>query len=87
MFIPLAMVGLYVLGVVWCCQVIRRFREDVQEIRQVKEGTRTGAIILIWVLTAIIAILLIRYSLTAMHEIASWIRLFAASSPQSIMSA
>jgi len=84
MFIQLAMVGLYVLGVGWCCQVIRRFREDVQEIRQGREGARRGAIIFIWVLTAIIAIILARYSITAMHE---WIRLFTASSPHSIISA
>lgn len=81
MFFPLAMVGLYVLGVGWCCQVIRRFREDVREIRELKEGVRTGAIIFIWILTAIIAIILIRYSFTAMHEVASWFRLFAMIDP------
>ena len=77
MFFTLAMVGLYVLGVVWCYQVIRRFREDVQEIREVKEGARRGAIIFIWVLTVIIAIVLIRYSLAIVYEIASWVRLFS----------
>ena len=76
MFFTLAIVGLYVLGVVWCYQVIRRFREDVQEIREVKEGARRGAIIFVWVLTIIIAAVLIRYSVAIMYEIASWVRLF-----------
>ena len=79
MFFTLAVVGLYVLGVVWCYQVIRRFREDVQEIREVKEAARRGAIIFIWALTVIIAIVLIRYGLAVMYGIASWFRLFGSA--------
>ena len=79
MFFTLAVVGLYALGVVWCYQVIRRFREDVQEIREVKEGARRGAIIFIWVLTVIIAIVLIRYGLAVMYGMASWFGLFGSA--------
>jgi len=79
MFFTLAVVGLYVLGVVWCYQVIGRFREDVQEIREVKEGARRGAIIFIWVLTVIIAVVLIGYGLAVMRQMASLFRVFGCA--------
>jgi len=76
MFLRLAIAGLYILGLVWCYHVIGRFREDLQEIREVKEITRTGAIIFIWIVTVIIAIVLIRYSFVIIENLVSFIRMF-----------
>ena len=69
MFRALAIVSLYVFGVWWCYEVISRFPKDIREIREVKEVVRTLAIIFVWALTVIIAILLIRYSLAVIEEI------------------
>jgi hypothetical protein len=63
---------LYILGLWWCYAVIRRFGQDVQEIREQKEYARTGAIIFIWALTVIIAILLVRYSFRIIDEVGAW---------------
>ena len=76
MFLRLALAGLYVLGLVWCYKVIGRFREDVQEIREVKEITRTAVIIFIWIITVIIGILLIMYSFVIIENLVSFIRMF-----------
>ncbi len=77
MFYVLALAGLYVLGLVWCYKVIGRFREDVQEIREVKEITRTAVIIFIWIITVIIGILLIRYSFVIIKGLVSFVHLFS----------
>ncbi len=77
MFYVLALAGLYILGLVWCYHVIGRFREDVKEIREVKEFTRTAVIIFIWILTVIIAIVLIRYSFVIIKNLFSLFHLFS----------
>ena len=77
MFYVLALAGLYVLGLVWCYKVIGRFREDVQEIREVKEITRTAVIIFIWIITVIIAIVLIKYSFVIIKGLVSLVHLFS----------
>lgn len=63
---------MYILGLWWCYVVIRRFRQDVQEIRKQKEFARTAAIIFIWALTVIIAIFLVRYSFKIIDEVGAW---------------
>ena len=77
MFYPLALAGLYIFGVLWCYEVIGRFRQDVQEIREVKEFTRKVAIIFIWAVTVIIALLLIKYSVVIIKGLVSLVRLFS----------
>jgi hypothetical protein len=77
MFYVLALAGLYVLGLVWCYEVIGRFREDIREIREVKEVTRKGAIIFIWIITVIIAIVLIKCSKVMIKEFVLFFHLFS----------
>ncbi len=77
MFHAFALVGLYILGLWWCYEVIGRFREDVKEIRELKEITRRAAIIFIWAITAIIAIVLIRYSFVIIENLFSFVHLFS----------
>jgi len=77
MFGAFALVGLYILGVWWCYEVIGRFREDVQEIRKVKEITRMAVIIFIWIITVIIGIVLIVYSFVIIKGLVSLVRLFS----------
>ena len=77
MFHAFALVGLYILGVWWCYEVIGRFREDIREIRELKGVTRKAVIIFIWILTGIIEIVLIRYSFVIINNLFSFVRLFS----------
>ena len=77
MFHGFALVGLYILGLWWCYEVIGRFREDIQEIRELKEITRKAAMIFIWAITVIIAIVLIVFSFVIIKNLFSFVRLFS----------
>ena len=70
MFGTILFIALYIFGLLWCCQVVRRFRDDVREIREMRDSARTGAIVFIWLLTVIIAIPLTWYGIAAVREIA-----------------
>jgi hypothetical protein len=74
MFGALALGVLYLFGLWWCYEVICRLREDIQEIRQVKQISHTVAILFVWVLTVIIAALLIRYGLVVIRTTVSFVR-------------
>jgi len=54
--------ALYILGAWWCYEVIARWRDDVKELREVKEITRKAVIIIVWGITIVIAILLVRFT-------------------------
>ena len=77
MFQVFALAALYILGIWWCYEVIGRFRQDVQEIREIKGVTRKAAIIFIWAVTVIIALLLIKYSVVIIKGLVSLVRLFS----------
>ncbi len=77
MFNVFAMAGLYILGVLWCYEIIGRFRQDVQELRELKEFSRKAAIIFIWIITVIIGILLIRYSVVIIKGLISLVHFFS----------
>jgi hypothetical protein len=55
---PAQIIGvlLCALGVYWCYTVVRRIPGDLQELREVSDSARKGAIIIVWVITVIIAI-------------------------------
>lgn len=74
MFGVLALGALYVLGLWWCYEVICRLREDIQEIRQVRQISRKVAIVFIWALTLIIAAVLIRYGFVIIKVTVSFVR-------------
>lgn len=59
MYRALALVIIYCFGLWWCYEVIRRFKRDVNEITELKDTTRTVVIIFVWILTIIIAVLLV----------------------------
>ena len=62
MYRALALVSIYLFGLWWCYEVIRRFKRDINEITELKDATRTAVIIFVWILTIIIAVLLIIWS-------------------------
>ncbi len=49
--LALAIAAIYIFGLWWCYKVITRFREDLREIFELKEVTRTLVIIFIWIIT------------------------------------
>jgi len=69
-----AVASLYILGAWWCYVVVRRLPQDVQEIRELKQTIRTLAIILVWAITVIIAIVLILYSFVIIRELTAFLR-------------
>lgn len=72
MFIgPTQLIGalLSVLGVYWCYIVLKRFPDDLQELREIPDKARKGVIIFIWFITVIIAIATVSFSLPLMIRI------------------
>ena len=66
MFIgPTQLIGvlLFALGVYWCYVVVKRFPDDLQELREIPDKVRKGTIIFIWFITVIIAIAIVLLSL------------------------
>ena len=66
MFIgPTQIIGvlLLVLGVYWCYTVVKRFPDDLQELREIPDKVRKGVIVFIWFITVIIAIATVSLSL------------------------
>lgn len=66
MFIgPTQLIGalLFALGVYWCYVVVKRFPDDLQELREIPDKIRKGTIIFIWFITVIIAIAIVLLSL------------------------
>jgi hypothetical protein len=53
----------FVLGVYWCYSVIKRFPEDLQELREPDDNYRIIAIIVIWLLTMLIAIVVLIFAI------------------------
>ena len=65
MFIsPTQLIGvlLFALGIYWCYVVVRRFPDDLQELREIPDKVRKGVIIFVWFITAIIAIAIVLLS-------------------------
>ncbi|MHC4425719.1 MAG: hypothetical protein ACYSYV_06460 [Planctomycetota bacterium] len=70
----MALVGAYILGVWWCYEVIRRFPQDVKEIFQLKQISRTVAIVFVWAVTVPIALVLIVYGFVMVCQLISFVR-------------
>jgi hypothetical protein len=61
MFLAAAIAGLYILGLWWCYEVIRRFPDDLREIFELRETARTFAIVFVWIITVPLAFGVIGY--------------------------
>ena len=69
-----AVASLYIFGLWWCYEVVRRFPEDVREIIELKEVTRTIVIVLIWLITAPLAIGLVIYGFVLISRLVLFVR-------------
>ena len=76
LFRALAIASVYIFGCWWCYEVIRRFPQDVKEIFQLKQVTRTIVIIFVWVITVPIALALIFYGFILIRNSISFVRTF-----------
>jgi uncharacterized membrane protein len=69
-------VFMFIFGVYWCYVVLARLPEDVRELRETNEIASKIGIIVVWVITAIIAIVLIgisfMLSVVTISELRSW---------------
>jgi len=59
MFVVLKAIVL-VFGIFWCKEILGRWREDVSSLRELKDWTRRGAIIAVWLVTLGIIYLMAR---------------------------
>ena len=66
-----AIAALYIFGLWWCYEVVRRFPDDLREISELKETTRTCAIIFVWIITVPLAFGLIVYGFVLVRRL-SW---------------
>jgi hypothetical protein len=69
MIMALAIAAAYILGLWWCYEVICRFPQNVKEIFQLKQVTRTIAIIFVWIITVPLALALIFYGFVIMSRL------------------
>jgi hypothetical protein len=68
-FSALAIAAIYIFGLWWCYKVITRFRQDLREIFELKEVTRTAVIIFVWIITIPIMSVLLFYSIVLIKRL------------------
>ncbi len=64
---------LFALGAGWCYAVFKRWRSDLEELREVKDIVRKVVILGIWAVTVVIAILVVNFAGGVIGKIASGI--------------
>lgn len=69
-----AIAAIYLFGLWWCYEVITRFRQDLREMFELKEVTRTVAIIFIWIITIPIMLGLITYGYVLIGRLVWFVR-------------
>jgi hypothetical protein len=69
MFVAAAVAVVYILGLWWCYEVVRRFPDDLREISELKDTTRTLAIIFVWIITVPLAFGLVIYGLVLVRRL------------------
>ena len=62
---------LFALGAYWCYEVFGRWRKDLEELREIDEPARKAAIIIVWAITAVIAIAVAWAAFTVIARIIS----------------
>ena len=53
---------LFALGAGWCYAVSKRWRSDLEELREVKDIVRKVVILGIWAVTIVIAVLVVNFA-------------------------
>lgn len=69
-----AIAAIYLFGLWWCYEVITRFRQDLREMFELKEVTRTLVIIFIWIITIPIMLSLITYGYVLIGRLVWFVR-------------
>ena len=72
----IAIATIYIFGLWWCYQVITRFRQDLREIFELKEVTRTAVIIFVWIITIPIMLILVFYSFVIIKRLVWFFGIF-----------
>ena len=65
----LALLSLYLFGIYWCYVVIRRFKDDIKELRE-KGIAPKVAIIFVWIITVPIAIVMFVFAFVIIGRLA-----------------
>ena len=71
-----ALVIVFLFGGYWCYVVIRRLGSDIKELRENSEPGTKSSIIVVWIITAFIAIVLLSIgfvlAVVSVRELRSW---------------
>ena len=66
---------LYILGLLWCYEVVVRFPRDMREMFELKEFTRTFVTIFIWLLTIPVMLAVIVYGYVIVTRLIWFLRI------------
>lgn len=71
-----AIAAIYIFGLWWCYEVITRFRQDLKEIFELKEVTRTVVIIFVWIITILMMLGVILFSYVMIKRLVWYFGIF-----------
>lgn len=60
---------LVVLGLLWCREMFGRWRNDLAEYQGAKDASARQALIVLWVVTAVILVLLFNFSVGLLENV------------------
>jgi len=60
---------LVVVGIVWCREMLGRWRRDFAEIRAPKDPADRQALVFLWVVTALIVLLLVNFAVGLLRNV------------------
>jgi len=65
---------LLAFGVYWCYEMFGRWRSDLEEFREAEDNTRRAVILGLWILTLLIALLVLNFAIAVILDIVWGIR-------------
>ena len=74
--LAMSIVAAYIFCFWWCYEVITRFRQDLKEIFELKEVTRTVVIIFVWIITILMMLGVILFSYVMIKRLVWYFGIF-----------
>ena len=65
---------LLALGAWWCIEILRRWRDDLEKLREPDDRADRPVVIILWSITAVVAFLCIRFGISIGTSIVGGIR-------------
>ena len=65
---------LFVVGVWWCKEILSRWREDLEKVREPDDQADRVVVIIFWIITGLVLFLCVRFALSIVGSIVRGIR-------------